>query len=155
MTFEQIKRRRFLALAAWCLATALVCERVQFVESKSIHYRFTFEAFGKPHKGDYVRVPVQQPLIDEGRKTHLTKQIVCVAGDVLTFDGNAHFCNGVEIDTINVRRMMDGTPLPIFNWNGPIPKGKVYLHGSHPRSFDSRYIGFFNLADASKVWAIF
>jgi len=155
MTLAQLKNRRLLAICSVCLATVVICDRIGFVETKSIPFRFSFDAFGPPAKGDYVRVPVQHPMIEENRKTTLTKHVVCAAGDTLTFDGEAHYCNGIKVDTINVRHTDLGQPLPIFIWNGPIPAGKFYLLGTHPRSFDSRYLGFFDATTAQKVWGIF
>ena len=155
MTDDQIKNRRILALASACLVTAIVCDRVSFIETKSIPYRFSFDAFGPAAQGDYVRVPVQHPLIEDGRKTTLTKRVACAEGDTLTFDGESHRCNGVKVDHIELRQTDDGQALPIFNWNGPVPAGRFYVLGSHPRSFDSRYLGFFDAASAQKVWGIF
>lgn len=155
MNDEEIKKRRLLALASLCLVTAMACDRFSFIETKSIPYRFTFDAFGPAQRGDYVRVPAQHPLIENNRKTTLTKRIACVGGDVLTFDGEAHYCNGVAVDRINLRSTTAGEPLPIFDWNGPVPAGSLYVLGSHPRSFDSRYLGFFDAASAQKVWGLF
>lgn len=152
---EQFLRRRLLALFGLVLAAVLVFERVEFVETESIPYRFAFEAFGPPAKGDYVRIPVQHPLIDDGKPSFLTKRIACAAGDTLHFDGRAHYCNGMEIDRINVAKLDDGQAMPVFRFDGVIPAGEIYLLGTHERSFDSRYLGLFALKDAQKVWGLF
>lgn len=152
---ENERKRRLLRVCLIVVALGIVLDRVEFVETQSIPFRFGFEAFGAPARGDYARVPVQHPMIEGGHATTLTKRIACAAGDTLTFDGEAHYCNGVEVDTINVRVLDDGTPMPIFAFNGVVPPGKAFMLGTHPRSFDSRYLGFFDTANAVKVWGIF
>jgi type IV secretory pathway protease TraF len=39
-------------------------------------------------------------------------------------------------------RPSQGRPLPRFIHNGPVPAGQLFLVGTHPRSYDSRYFGF-------------
>lgn len=148
-------KRRFVRLSMVVIVLGILLDRVEFVETNSIPFRFGFQAFGTPGLGDYARVPVRNKLIEDGEASTLTKRIACAAGDKLTFDGEAHYCNGVKVDTINVRALDDGTRMPIFEFNGVVPAGKLYLLGTHPRSFDSRYLGFFDASTAIKVWGIF
>jgi type IV secretory pathway protease TraF len=49
-----------------------------------------------------------------------------------------------------------GRPLPQFSFNGPVPVGKLFMVGTHPRSYDSKYYGFIDahaiLYQALPLW---
>jgi len=93
-------------------------------------------------KGDYARFFIQHPAINEGKKAYaLNKRVACVAGDTLKTVGRDLFCNGKKIATA-LTHNRDGEPVEPFQWNGPIPKGKVLMLGDHLESYDARYWGF-------------
>ncbi|HXH54418.1 MAG TPA: S26 family signal peptidase [Gammaproteobacteria bacterium] len=74
------------------------------------------------------------------KKTRLLKQVQGVAGDVIRAEGNRLFINGHYI-AMAKSHSEAGLPLsPILP--GIIPKGYLFVQGTHPDSFDSRYEAF-------------
>ena len=75
----------------------------------------------------------------------------CTGYQVCENDGQrfgACICDG-NPDVVEDSGMSDtliadsqGRPLPRFTDNGPVPAGQLFLVGTHPRSYDSRYFGF-------------
>jgi conjugal transfer pilin signal peptidase TrbI len=133
---------RLLILMILVSAAVWLLPHLAFVRSHSVRYTLLWVMGGPGQKGDYVTVPIRHPFIERGRAEHLTKRIGCVGGEVLTFTEGQHFCNGALLDTV-LPNTSDGRPLEPWRWHGPIPAGKVFLVGDDPRSFDSRYLGFF------------
>ena len=51
------------------------------------------------------------------------------------------FCNGEYL--VRAKDFsLKGEPLQHFTFNGPVPKGFMFVMGQHKDSFDSRYFGF-------------
>ncbi len=147
--------RRILGIFVFLALLSLIVDRIGFVATPSIKYRFVLQAFGTPERGDYVRLWAAHPLMDGGKRLLLTKLLACGPGDRLDFDRGEHSCNRVVIDRITMTQLDDGTPLPAFEFHGVIPAGQGFLLGQHPRSLDSRYLGLFPLTGAQKVWGIY
>jgi hypothetical protein len=123
-----------------CLST--VYDRLVLVTSRSVPYHFALKIGGQAQRGDLVELTIQDKMIEHGHPQAVTKELKCEAGDVLSFDGKSHYCNGSKIDDINLTRTQDGQVINAFVWNGPVPAGKAYVLGDHPHSYDSRYFGF-------------
>jgi len=123
------------------------------VKTPSVRYSLLWEVGGTGGKGDYVRVPLPVELQKEGRPPRLTKRIGCVGGELLSFANGGHYCNGEWLGSV-LKFGSDGRPLAPFVWNGVIPAGKVFLVGDDPRSFDSRYLGFFDQSQTIRLKGI-
>ena len=97
-------------------------------------------------KGDNIafRFPTDTPYFKKGDK--FIKIAGCMPGDKLTIDDSKnYFCNdywlGKALDTDS-----NGKPAVHFTYSGAIPDGKVFVFGTHVRSYDSRYWGFVDIA---------
>ena len=139
----QTSHARIITVVLLAGAVAWLLPHLAIVRSHSIRYTLLWVMGGPGDKGDYVTVPIRHPFIERGRAEHLTKRIGCVGGEILTFSQGQHFCNGIVLDTV-LPNASDGRPLSPWLWHGPIPEGMVFLVGDDPRSFDSRYLGFFD-----------
>lgn len=85
------------------------------------------------------------------KKIKLIKYPICKEGDILKVDHNRHYyCNN---DFIGIARSIDSNNFPIDNFvfNGKIPKNKLFVLGTHEKSFDSRYFGFIDIKDIRGV----
>jgi len=153
-TFRTLALSYSLALLFVTLLFYLPFFRIIGSLDYSLPYRFFLwikpasdpkEKDGQIRKYGYVEVYVGDiqdkytPLKKKG-VLYLIKKVGCYPGDVLTFKGGAFYCNGKRLG-----RAHPEAPAPPFKWNGRIPKGHYFLIGTHPRSFDSRYMGFFSL----------
>ncbi len=101
-------------------------------------------------RGDYVMAPVRHPMIPSDY-SHLTKHALCLEGDMLTARDGAFFCNGELIHRVKAQTR-SGAPLEPFHWTkGKVPAGKVFIGSRHPDGFDSRYLGFFDIDDLTRL----
>ncbi len=97
-------------------------------------------------EGDYLLFHKQLPLAPTDR---LLKKVGCAAGHNLTVSNGDYFC---EADYLGHALPQDtkGTALPRFIFNGSVPAGRLFMVGTHPRSYDSRYFGFIHVGDVDK-----
>ena len=137
-----------IVFLAFILAGAWLPGRITVATSGSLDHRvfFLLPAPTKVELGDYLVFrhqglsQVQQGL----RADHdqMIKQVGCLPGEQLTTD-EAHLftCNGRPLGQA-LEADNKGQPLPLFSFNGTVPAGKLFMVGSHPRSYDSKYFGF-------------
>ncbi len=137
-----------IVFLAFLLVGSWLPGRITVATSGSLEYRvfFLLPAPTKVELGDYLvfrhrDISQVQPGL---RSDHdqMIKKVGCLPGDQLVTDEAHNFiCNGrllgqaLEADS-------KGQPLPRFSFNGPIPAGKLFMVGTHPRSYDSKYFGF-------------
>lgn len=144
-----------IVFTAFIMVGAWLPGRITVATSGSLDHRvfFLLPAPAKVELGDYLVfrhrdfARVQPGL----RADHdqMIKKVGCLPGDHLTMDAaNRFFCNGrflgqaLEADS-------KGRPLPQFLFNGPVPGGKLFMIGTHPRSYDSKYFGFIDAHEIS------
>jgi len=137
-----------IVFLAFLLVGAWMPGRFTVATSGSLDHRvfFLLPAPAKVELGDYLVFrhrdlsQVQSGL----RSDHdqMIKKVGCLPGDYLIRDdANSFFCNGrllgqaLEADS-------KGRPLPQFSFNGPVPADKLFMIGTHPRSYDSKYFGY-------------
>jgi conjugal transfer pilin signal peptidase TrbI len=145
---------RIVAVSLLAGAIAWLLPHLNWVLTPSIRYTLLWIEGGQGAKGDYVAVPVQSPLVNRGHPERFTKRVGCVSGEILKFERGDHFCNGEWLDRV-LPVASDGRPLQPLQWNGPVPPGKVFLVGDDPRSFDSRYLGFFDRSQTVLLKGLF
>lgn len=75
----------------------------------------------------------------------LIKRVVCGPGSLLETRGLDYFCDGRFLGRAR-RTDSRGRPVEPFSWSGVVPSGKLFVMGSHERSYDSRYFGFVELS---------
>lgn len=147
-------RPRTIVLLALVAFIYWIEPRVGRQTTESVPFHQYLIVDGKARKGDYVDVVRLEPLINPREPVTLTKQVVCTSGEELTYRESQHFCAGKPLGKV-LAKTLKGEPLTPFVWQGPIPPGKVFLAGSHVRSFDSRYFGFVDESEVRKIWPLF
>ena len=148
------KQRVIVLLSLLAIAVAIE-DRLVVPTTQSIPYHLLFMSSGPGHKGDYVNFDVDGRVVGKREKKRtLTKRVTCMEGETLRFEEGAHYCGDQLVDRV-LQFRNDGVPLKPFIWNGPIPDGKVFVTGSHARSYDSRYFGFIDVASTRKVIPLF
>lgn len=147
-----VQRRRLIVVTTAAVAAVLGLHYSPLVMpmTKSVKYSLLVKVTGAPQKGEYVNVRLYHEAIAADQAVQLTKRVGCVAGEQLRTDGGKHYC-GTQFLGQALEKDSKGKKLPRFVWNGPVPPGKVYLVGDHPRSFDSRYFGFVNASSLERL----
>ena len=75
-------------------------------------------------------------------RERMIKRVGCRPGEWLHVDAEHRFtCDGRPLGQA-LATDSQGQSLPRFTHNGPVPTGQLFLVGTHPRSYDSRYFGF-------------
>lgn len=113
----------------------------------SLPYRVFLElrVFEEIERGDYVEIYVGDMDLPKEGVRFLIKKVVCKEGDFLLVEGDAYFCNGEK-----VAEAYRGAFTERFIYKGEVPKGKYFVVGEHPKSYDSKYMGF---VDRSRIVA--
>lgn len=134
----------------WC-----AMDRVHRVETRSIPEHLTLVVGGPVHLGDLVEFQVNRdPVIPPERlPAVLTKRVACLAPSVLSWHDAAFWCDGQNLGGV-IHQTLDHRPLLPFHWDGPIPAGQAFVMGTHPHSYDSRYLGFIAVDRLQKVWGL-
>ena len=105
--------------------------------------------------GFYYHGKGQYPKYHLVNGTYVIKQVYAFPGDTVKVTDNHVYING-EIANGVLKTDRWGKPTKHFAWNGKVPKGKIFVMGVHPRSFDSRYWGFVDENwGLYKCWKIF
>ncbi len=95
----------------------------------------------------------QRPYARVGRLW--LKEAYGVAGDEVVVEGRSVTVHGRAVATV-VERDFLKQPVEPAQFVSPIPEGQYYLGLPHPRSFDSRVIGYVGSEDIKGVvWPIF
>lgn len=157
MNNKQEKRKQQLLLGARLailagLVTGIwyIGDHLNWIRGESIPITLAWISPGPIRSGDYVLFDAQSPVINHGEKVKLTKQVVCVEGQRIDFDGETFFCDSRALGGVT-RATSDGQAVPVTEFTGVIPAGKVFVRGSHPRSFDSRHLGLLDTAQLTRV----
>ena len=80
-------------------------------------------------------------------RERMIKRVGCRPGEWLQVDADHRFtCDGRPLGQA-LSTDSQGRPLPRFTHNGLVPAGQLFLVGTHPRSYDSRYFGFVHADD--------
>lgn len=120
--------------------------RLVFAITPSLKHRFFYLQrnidIHSLKKGDYVVFDIRSDLIPNCTPCTLIKKIGCIPGDLLSSTtAGAYYCNGKFLGNAKIHSL-EGKRLERFVFNGPVPKGSLFLVGSHRDSYDSRYFGF-------------
>jgi len=142
---------RFTIIVALCGVVTTLEQKVAWSLTESIDAKILWQADGPINKDDYVRFYLSHPYLKDGKSSYpLNKRVACVTGDILKTVERDLYCNGEKIATA-LTHTSGGKPLDPFQWNGPIPDGKVFLLGDHVESFDSRYWGFRDVDELQRL----
>ena len=144
-----------IVFLAFILMGAWLPGRMTVATSGSLDHRvfFLLPVPAKVELGDYLVFhhqglsQVQQGL----RADHdqMIKKVGCLPGEQLTMNAANHFfCNGRPLGQA-LEADSKGRLLPHFSFNGPVPADKLFMVGTHPRSYDSKYYGFIDVHEIS------
>ena len=144
-----------IVFLAFILAGSWLPGRITVATSGSLDHRvfFLLPAPAKVELGDYL-VFRHQGLsqVQQGLRAdydQMIKKVGCLPGDQLTIDeANHFFCNGRSLGQA-LEADSKGRPLPLFSFNGTVPADKLFMVGTHPRSYDSKYYGFIDVLEIS------
>jgi len=79
----------------------------------------------------------------------LLKMVGCAPGQQLKVKGGVTFCNENYLGHV-LDQDSKGRKLPQFIFNDVVPAGSLFMIGSHPRSYDSKYFGFIHAKSVIK-----
>ncbi|WP_257291432.1 S26 family signal peptidase [Endozoicomonas sp. ONNA1] len=145
--------KKVAAICLFALPLLYLFPNIIIVTSRSIDKRVLWITDAEPEKGDYVLFELAHELVGDA-PVKITKQIGCYAGDILTVNNRSYYCNDEYLGYAKSKGLK-GQPLPQFEFNGVIPDGMAFAYGSDKDSFDSKYWGFLNLENATKLEALF
>ena len=137
-----------LVILASCLLGAWLPGQITVATSASLDHRvFLLRPVpAQIETGDYLvfrhrdLAQVRQGL--GANREWMIKRVGCRPGERLQVDAQHRFsCDGRPLGSA-LATDSQGRPLPRFTHNGPVPAGQLFLVGTHPRSYDSRYFGF-------------
>ena len=138
--------RLWLAITSLLVAGTLIPYKFSVTLTPSLKHRVYWLVRGPDRvgKGDYVLFKHQELSASMGMKKseNVMKILGCNEGDLLTVDAEKKFyCNGEYL--VRAKDFsLKGEPLQHFAFNGPVPKGFMFVMGQHKDSYDSRYFGF-------------
>jgi type IV secretory pathway protease TraF len=124
-----------LAMGIWLPA------HISVTLTSSVGYRLFFltePEFRDFRQGDYL---LFDKHLDQAQTDRLLKKVGCAPGQRLSAVEGKFSCDGHFLGRA-LARDAKGNPLPQFIFNGIVPAGSLFMVGSHPRSYDSRYFGF-------------
>jgi type IV secretory pathway protease TraF len=132
--------------------------RFAYTLTQSVDYWLFFIVERQPaqvEKGDYVLIDFDTSIYpDKSLPPRAIKRVACRGGQFLENRGNEYFCAGQYLGRAK-DYTMNGTPTNKFIFSGAIPKGHVFVIGSHPDSYDSRYFGLIAPHQVmAKVWGM-
>ena len=137
-----------LVVLASCLLGAWLPGQITVATSGSLDHRVFLlrPAPVRIETGDYLvfrhrdLAQVRQGL--GANPERMIKRVGCRPGEWLQVDAEYRFsCDGRPLGQA-LATDSQGRPLPQFIHNDPVPEGQLFLVGTHPRSYDSRYFGF-------------
>ena len=119
-----------------------------------------------PERGDYVAFEMAQEYADRVQPSGFQrpyarvgklwlKEAYGLAGDTVRVKGRIILVNDQPVASV-IEKDIFKQPVEPAHFVSPIPEGEYYLGLPHPRSFDSRVIGYVSAKDVrGVVWPIF
>jgi conjugal transfer pilin signal peptidase TrbI len=144
-----------LVILPLALLAALFVPQVTLVMSPSIEAFAVRKSPGPIARGDYVMFTMHHPIAGP-KAVSVTKHALCLPGDRLSmfetpsplapnsWDGH-YYCDGQFLG-VSLPQAHNGMKLAHMKWSGVIPAGMAYVGSTHPRGFDSRYLGLLPIA---------
>lgn len=152
--FRRLTRRDivvFLVLAPLAVAVGMwLPGKIDVVVSGSLSHRIFFlgKVPARIEGGEYMVFKYNHKVMNRFikkalvRQDLLTKRVACMPGQTLKVaPGRIFSCDGRPLGMALMTDSL-GERLPVFDFNGLVPKGSYFMVGSNPRSFDSKYFGF-------------
>ena len=162
--------RTALGLAALSLAVTAISPWYQIYvrddESLPQYSFFILHKGALPQRGEYVAFEMAQEYADRVQPAGFQrpyarvgklwlKEAYGLAGDTVRVEGRTIVVNEQPVATV-IEKDIFKQPVEPARFVSPIPEGQYYLGLPHPRSFDSRVIGYVSAKDVRGiVWPIF
>ena len=96
--------------------------------------------------GDYLLFHKQ---LEHADTDNLLKIVGCTPGQQLMVKEGVTFCDKKYLGQA-LAQDSKGRKLPQFIFNGAVPADSLFMIGSHPRSYDSKYFGFIHAESVIK-----
>jgi len=148
-----VTRKRITWILVMSFFLYIAIEKITVVFTDSVNATILWHSKAALKQWDFANYQLTERKLPEELKKYakngfitVTKRVGCIEGQRLE-NRDLHFiCDGIFIakaKTVSIK----GTTLTPFEFNGVVPKNKVFLIGDHPDSFDSRYWGFAEKSD--------
>ena len=98
----------------------------------------------------YVLFILDSQYLEEAKTRKALKKVACSEGDVLSVRQKSYYCNNSYLGQAK-DYSLKGEKLRHFEFQGVIPKDKLFVFGTHVDSFDSRYFGFVEKKDVIAI----
>jgi conjugal transfer pilin signal peptidase TrbI len=152
------RKRAWRIVAVMTLALAIglwLPGHISVALTSSVGYRVFFLIEPESpdfRQGDYL---LFNKHLDQTPTDQLLKRVGCATGQRLSVADGQFSCDGYYLGQA-LTHDSKGNRLPQFTFNGLVPAGSLFMVGSHPRSYDSRYFGFIHadsvLKKAYPLW---
>lgn len=147
-----MKHRRFeLILLLFVFFGAWIESKLLISTSDSLSKNIFWKTDSAPITGQYAEFRFSHEFIEsKGVTDTFTKIVACGEGQKLHLDHSNYYCDGKYIAYVR-EKGLSGDDLPVFVFNGEIPKNHGFMLGTNPYSGDSRYFGLIDLRAAKRV----
>lgn len=153
-----LKKTPWFALPIMLIVMAsifYVGSNIKVVVTESVDAKVVWPLKRAPAVGDYVYFHLTHRVLETPDNTlPFVKVLTCTEGQLLEKVGMNWTCDGKDLGTSR-EFSITGDKLDQFEFNGPIPKGKGFVQGTHKITFDSRYWGFVDLNAVTTVQKVF
>lgn len=139
-------------VVALLIAGAMLPSRFALTLTPSVPYRLFFIG-GKPElpvSGSYVLFEKDLSEIGGGHQEKIIKKVACIEGSVLQAFERNYYCDGEWLGRAK-EQTLEGKKTVPFIYDGKIPRGKMFVMGTHVDSYDSRYFGFIDRKEAKSI----
>lgn len=140
-----LKNRYFYLLAGAVFIIPYAYEqmpiRIDITQQASLDNKLWLTYSDLNKNTDYVLFTPPLTKYTKDRSIEYLKKIGCSQGQVLNVIEDIYFCDGKVLGKA-LKKDMNGNNLDRFIFNGIVPKGELFVIGTHPYSFDSKYFGF-------------
>ena len=143
------KVNRLISIGILLVLGFWIPSHFSFTRTRSLDHRLFYitspNREAAPGKDSYVMFrhdnPMIADLIRETRTDRIIKKVVCAGGDHLKVVHREFYCDGQMLGRA-VERTPSGASIGHFEYDGIISQNKLFVMGSSPDSYDSRYFGF-------------
>lgn len=147
-----MKRRGIeIVLVLFVFVGGWVSSKIVVSTSDSLTKHVFWKTESVPALGQYGEFQFDHDFIKaKGVDDTFTKLVACAEGQRLHLEHRNYYCDGKYIAYVREKGIA-GDDLPVFVFNGDIPKNYGFMLGTNPYSGDSRYFGLVDLREAKRV----
>lgn len=143
--FTVLKNKYFYLLASAVFVVPYSYEhmpiRIDITQQASLDNKLWLTYSDLSKDTEYVLFTPPLTKYTKDRDVEYLKKIGCSQGQSLEVIDNIYFCDGKPLGKA-LEKDMNGNKMEKFIFNGIVPNGELFVVGTHPYSFDSKYFGF-------------